>query len=114
MIASRADRPQAITLGGDKGFDAADLADGLREINSTPHIARNTAGVPPSMWAPAIPAMRRPAHPQTDRGRLRLVRPSLGSERRSIAAWTRSVAFPLRSRSFHNLIRLPKLMTEPG
>ena len=35
MIASRADRPQAITLGGDKGFDAADFVMELREINVT-------------------------------------------------------------------------------
>ena len=38
----RADRPLAITLGGDKGFDAADFVMELREINVTPHIARNT------------------------------------------------------------------------
>src|ERR1022692_4349528 len=42
MIEPRADRPQAITLGGDKGFDAADFVMELREINVTPHIARNT------------------------------------------------------------------------
>src|SRR5450755_4663702 len=42
MIEPRADRPQAITLGGDKGFDAADFIMELREINVTPHIARNT------------------------------------------------------------------------
>jgi transposase len=43
MIEPRADRPEAITLGGDKGFDAADFVMELREINVTPHIARNTA-----------------------------------------------------------------------
>jgi len=42
MIEPRADRPEAITLGGDKGFDAADFVMELREINVTPHIARNT------------------------------------------------------------------------
>ena len=42
MIEPRADRPDAITLGGDKGFDAADFVMELREINVTPHIARNT------------------------------------------------------------------------
>ena len=59
MIASRADRPQAITLGGDKGFDAADFVMELREINVT-HISPGTpAGVPPSMCGqPAIPVMR--------------------------------------------------------
>jgi hypothetical protein len=43
MIESRADRPEAITLGGDKGFDAADFVMELREINVTPHIAQNTS-----------------------------------------------------------------------
>jgi transposase len=42
MIEPRADRPQAITLGGDKGFDAANFVMELREINVTAHIARNT------------------------------------------------------------------------
>jgi transposase len=43
MVEPRADRPGAITLGGDKGFDAADFVMELREINVTPHIAQNTS-----------------------------------------------------------------------
>jgi hypothetical protein len=35
MIEPRADKPEAITLGGDKGFDAADFVMELREINVT-------------------------------------------------------------------------------
>src|SRR4029077_13018594 len=42
MIEQRADRPEAITLGGDKGFDAANFVMELRKINVTPHIAQNT------------------------------------------------------------------------
>ena len=42
MIEPRADRPEAITLGGDKGFDAANFVMELRKINVTPHIAQNT------------------------------------------------------------------------
>jgi hypothetical protein len=42
MIEPLADRRQAITLGADKGFDAANFVMELREINVTPHIARNT------------------------------------------------------------------------
>jgi transposase len=41
MIELRADRPEAITLGGDRGFDAADFVMELRDINVTPHIAQN-------------------------------------------------------------------------
>ena len=42
MIEPRANKPKALTLGGDKGFDAADFVMELREINVTPHIAQNT------------------------------------------------------------------------
>jgi transposase len=42
MIEPRA-RPEAITLGGDRGFDAADFVMELRDINVTPHIAQNTS-----------------------------------------------------------------------
>ena len=43
MIEPRADRPQAITLGGDKNFDTKDFVMELREINVTPHVAQNTS-----------------------------------------------------------------------
>jgi IS5 family transposase len=42
MIEAHADRPGAITLAADKGFDAANFVMELREINVTPHIAQNT------------------------------------------------------------------------
>lgn len=44
MIEARADRPGRITLGADKGFDAADFVMELREINVTPHVAQNVSG----------------------------------------------------------------------
>ena len=44
LIKPYADRPQAVTLGGDKGFDARDFVDELREINVTPHVAQNVSG----------------------------------------------------------------------
>ena len=43
MIEPCADRPRAITLGGDKNFDTKDFVMELREINVTPHVARNTS-----------------------------------------------------------------------
>ena len=42
MIEKRADVPHAITLGADKGYDAADFVNELRAINVRPHVARNT------------------------------------------------------------------------
>jgi transposase len=43
MIEPRADRPEAITLGGDKNFDTKDFVMELREINVIPHVAQNTS-----------------------------------------------------------------------
>ena len=44
MIQGFADRPSAITLGGDKGYDAADFVEELRTLNVCPHVAQNTSG----------------------------------------------------------------------
>jgi transposase len=44
MIQGFADRPSAVTLGADKGYDTADFVEELRTINVRPHVARNTSG----------------------------------------------------------------------
>ena len=44
LIAPHADRPNPVTLGADKGFDARDFVAELREANVTPHLAQNTRG----------------------------------------------------------------------
>jgi hypothetical protein len=44
MIELRADRPTGITLGADKGYDAADFVNELRAMNVRPHVARNING----------------------------------------------------------------------
>jgi transposase len=44
MIEARADRPRAITLAADKGYDAEDFINELRSMNVTPHVAQNTSG----------------------------------------------------------------------
>jgi transposase len=44
MIEGVADRPRAVTLGADKGYDTADFVEELRAINVRPHVARNTSG----------------------------------------------------------------------
>jgi hypothetical protein len=43
-IEPHADRPQKVTLGGDKGFDTQDFVAELRDINVTAHVAQNTNG----------------------------------------------------------------------
>ena len=44
MIEPWADRPRAITLGADRGYDAADFVEELRTMNIRPHVAQNTNG----------------------------------------------------------------------
>jgi transposase len=44
MIEPRADRPCAITLGADKGYDAEDFVNELRTMRVTPHVVQNTSG----------------------------------------------------------------------
>src|SRR5215813_5170827 len=44
MIAPWGDRPRAITLAADKGYDAADFVEELRTLNVRPHVAQNTSG----------------------------------------------------------------------
>jgi len=44
MIEPVAERPVAITLGADKGYDAADFVEELRTLNVRPHVAQNTSG----------------------------------------------------------------------
>jgi transposase len=40
MIERHANRPRAVTLGADKGYDTADFVAELREMNIRPHVAR--------------------------------------------------------------------------
>ena len=42
MIEPLADRPRSITLGADRGYDAADFVEELRTLNVRPHVAQNT------------------------------------------------------------------------
>lgn len=44
LIAPHADRPQPITLGADKGYDASDFVMELRQKAVTPHVAQNRSG----------------------------------------------------------------------
>ena len=44
MVEHVADRPVAVTLGADKGYDAADFVEEPRTMNVRPHVAQNTSG----------------------------------------------------------------------
>jgi IS5 family transposase len=44
LIAPHGDRPRAVTLGADQGYDAKDFVIELRELNVRPHVAQNSSG----------------------------------------------------------------------
>ena len=44
MVQHIADRPCVVTLGADRGYDAADFVEELRGMNVRPHVAQNTSG----------------------------------------------------------------------
>lgn len=44
MVQRLADHPCSITLGADRGYDAADFVEELRAMNVRPHVAQNTSG----------------------------------------------------------------------
>jgi transposase len=44
MIQHVAERPCAVTLGADRGYDAADFVEELRGMNVRPHVAQNKSG----------------------------------------------------------------------
>ncbi len=44
MVQHWADRPGAVTLGADRGYDATDFVEELRGINVRPHVAQNISG----------------------------------------------------------------------
>jgi transposase len=45
MIEPRAERSRPVTLGADRGFDAADFVNELRTLNVRPHVAQNMKSV---------------------------------------------------------------------
>ena len=112
MIEPHADRPRAITLGADKGYDAADFVEELRTMNVRPHVAQNSAAARRSTGGrPGMPAMP-PASASASGSR----RPSAGSRP---SAGLRKTRFVGRARSdwaftfaaaAYNLVRLPKLL----
>jgi hypothetical protein len=63
-----------VTLGADKAYDAEDFINGLRSMNATQHVARNTTVVGDRRTHSAARQLRpQSAHPQADRGSFQLV-----------------------------------------
>jgi transposase len=117
MIEPHADRPRAITLGGDKGFDSADFVNELRSMNVTPHVAQN------------ISHRRSAIDGRTTRHGGYGVSQRIRKRIEEAFGWIKTVALQEKTRfrgiarvgfaftfgaAAYNLVRLPKLLAEPG
>ena len=115
IIEPHADRPVAVTLGADKGYDAADFVNELRTMAVRPHVAQNTTR---HRGRSAIDARttRHAGYAASQRVRKRIEEAfgwmkSVGGMRRPMLRGTDRVgwAFTLVAAAY-NLIRLPKLI----
>src|SRR5215475_7070904 len=115
MIQGFADRPSAITLGGDKGYDAADFVEELRTINVRPHVAQNTSGRRSAIDGRTT---RHPGYAASQRIRKRIEEAfgwmkTVGGLRKTKLRGLPKVdcAFTLVAAAY-NLVRVPKLLAE--
>jgi hypothetical protein len=113
MIEPRADWPRPVTLGADRGYDAADFVEELRTLNVRPHVAQNT-----SRRRSAIDrrTTRHPGYAASQRARKRI---------EQAFGWMKSIAGLHQTKlrglakvdwaftfaaAAYDLVRLPKLM----
>jgi transposase len=115
MIEPRADRPQPITLGGDKGFDSADFVNELRSMRVTPHVAQNTSNRRSAIDGRTT---RHPGYAVSQRIRKRIeeafgwIKTVAGQEKTKFRGVDRvGWAFTFAAAAY-NLVRLPKLLAE--
>jgi transposase len=117
MIEPRADRPNAITLGADKAYDAEDFVNELRAMNATPHVAQNASGRSSAIDGRTT---RHAGYALSQCIRKRIeeafgwIKTIAGQEKtkfrgRERVGWTFAFAA-----AAYNLIRLPKLMAAPA
>lgn len=117
MIEPRADRPRAITLGADKGYDAEDFINELRSMRVTPHIARNVSGRRSGIDGRTS---RHPGYAASQRIRKRIeeafgwIKTVAGQDRTRFRGSDRvGWAFTFAAAAY-NLVRLPKLLAAAG
>ena len=117
MIEPHADRPRAISLGADRGYDAEDFVNELRSMRVTPHVARNTSGRRSAIDRRTV---RHPGYSVSLRIRKRI---------EEAFGWIKTVAGQRKTRfrgldrvgwaftfaaAAYNLVRLPRLLAESG
>jgi IS5 family transposase len=114
MILPVADRSVAVTLGADRGYDAADFVEELRGINVRPHVAQNTSG---RRSAIDKRTTRHPGYAKSQRIRKRIEEAfgwikGIGGMRQTKLRGLAKVdwAFTFAAAAY-DLVRLPKLLT---
>lgn len=117
MIEPRADRPRAITLGADKGYDAEDFVNELRSMRVTPHVAQNTRGRRSAIDGRTT---RHAGYAASQRIRKRIeeafgwIKTVAGQDKTRFRGTARvDFAFTFAAAAY-NLVRLPKLMAGAG
>jgi len=108
-----ADRPRAITLGADRGYDAADFVEELRTRNVRPHVAQNKSG---RRSAIDRRTTRHPGYASSQRIRKRIeeafgwIKSVAGMRRTKLRGLARvDWAFTFAAAAY-NLVRAPKLL----
>ena len=111
MIEKHADRPRAITLGADKGYDTSDFVNELRSMNVRPHVARRLRGS-----AIDRRTTRHPGYGTSQRIRKRIEEAfgwmkTIGGMRPPMRRGTDRVGWSFTfAAAAYNLVRLPKLI----
>jgi IS5 family transposase len=113
LIEPFADRPRAITLGADKGFDAQDFVNELRAMKVTPHVAQNTSG---RRSAIDRRTTRHAGYAMSQRARKRIeeafgwIKAVAGQDKTRFRGVDRvGLAFTFAAAAY-NLVRLPRLL----
>ena len=113
MIEPFADRPRAITLGADKGYDAEDFVNELRSMRVTPHLAQNTSGRRSAIDGRTT---RHPGYAVSLRIRKRIEEAfgwikTIGGQRKTRFRGRDRVGWAfIFSAAAYNLVRLPRLL----
>jgi len=117
MIEPFADRPSAITLGADRGYDAADFVEELRTLNVRPHVAQNVSkrrsaiDVRTTRHASYAASIRARKRIEEAFGWIKTIAGLRKAKLRGLAKVDWAFAFAAAA---YNLIRLPKLLGAPA
>ncbi len=112
MIEPRAERSRPVTLGADRGFDAADFVNELRTLNVRPHVAQNTT----RRSAIDGRTTRHASYEASQRIRKRIEEAfgwmkSVGGMRRPMLRGLSRMGFAFTfAAAAYNLVRLPRLL----